>query len=803
MGLRPHKKVGILITHGTDTMAWTFHFLRYALKNLPCNISITGSQIPLEWLFGGSDAPKNIENSIRLLTYIRGPGIFLVFNDGKVGFDDNIRKINMWDECAFDGNKTFEFMLDYIKHISGTYELIKPRRLDALIHISTGGTIESERADEGYLRPRERPDVVRSYLSKFEGIFFVDLIPRSISQTKDSSNITPEDWKEICEIIEKELRDLGYTTYSDLKFNDRVGIVTPSPLMKTEDYIKIFKMFDGIIISGYGGGNVNILEESEYSVLKAIEWAINNGKYVVLGSQVDIGISEPIYETGWKAIEKGALPAGDFGIPKSQIKLAYILGHEDLIDHVSKKYNIDKRKLISIAFLSGMQFRSLHTKRRIEKLLGLRIPETDPFFNKSFEEAVEELIKFLTLKKAGVVRVKNIDSLIAQIPNLENLKDFVVIIKPDSIIGYNRWGEEIDGAKNIEYIINSAFEWNVITIDFTKVSYSQLKDFLRKNGLSIGEFFRKSKYIFLEGGRPSIYDDSSFKYGFSKKDYMDLLQEIILNRSISSAPATYICLSHQGLVETLRNIIVDIIENKGNFEKELASVNRDAAKEFLDLLESIDKKGRNITVYDDRGNIRARGYRDTYFCVSKNEKIELEIKSLKPYKLPKNIDKDILKEYLITTKLGSGILEDLVDVDKIDVSLIHGDEVNEEAVLFINYTLRKLHEFTKKYYKYILRAENLKNILTRLPIGIEILCSTYYYDEEKPLTQVSGLAVYYFDYNENMLLRDFSYQFHPEILSDMRSFENVYNKEISIKDDGVKLLITTIYSAFTKSWMKI
>lgn len=37
----------ILITHGTDTLAWTYAAVRYVVKNNIVNIAITGSQIPM------------------------------------------------------------------------------------------------------------------------------------------------------------------------------------------------------------------------------------------------------------------------------------------------------------------------------------------------------------------------------------------------------------------------------------------------------------------------------------------------------------------------------------------------------------------------------------------------------------------------------------------------------------------------------------------------------------------------------------------------------------------------------------
>ncbi|NIS32461.1 MAG: L-asparaginase 1, partial [Actinobacteria bacterium] len=38
---------GIVVTHGTDAMAYTASALSYVLRNLPCPVILTGSQRPL------------------------------------------------------------------------------------------------------------------------------------------------------------------------------------------------------------------------------------------------------------------------------------------------------------------------------------------------------------------------------------------------------------------------------------------------------------------------------------------------------------------------------------------------------------------------------------------------------------------------------------------------------------------------------------------------------------------------------------------------------------------------------------
>ena len=98
------KNIAILITHGTDTLAWTHAFVRYALKNNRINIAITGSQIPLPAMPSFSDAYINIANSVHFLTNIEPAHIFTVFNYGSQAFSDSLYKVDRWNNNAFAGD---------------------------------------------------------------------------------------------------------------------------------------------------------------------------------------------------------------------------------------------------------------------------------------------------------------------------------------------------------------------------------------------------------------------------------------------------------------------------------------------------------------------------------------------------------------------------------------------------------------------------------------------------------------------------------------------------------------------------
>ncbi len=68
---------GIILIHGTDTMAYTASMLCFMLKNLPVPLVLTGSQLPIGYSM--SDAADNFQMAVQMV--ISGcPGIFLAFN---------------------------------------------------------------------------------------------------------------------------------------------------------------------------------------------------------------------------------------------------------------------------------------------------------------------------------------------------------------------------------------------------------------------------------------------------------------------------------------------------------------------------------------------------------------------------------------------------------------------------------------------------------------------------------------------------------------------------------------------------
>jgi L-asparaginase len=68
---------GIVITHGTDTMAYTSSVLTFILKNIPIPVVLTGSQLPITHPL--TDAKDNLFCAFAMAAS-GAPGVFLAFN---------------------------------------------------------------------------------------------------------------------------------------------------------------------------------------------------------------------------------------------------------------------------------------------------------------------------------------------------------------------------------------------------------------------------------------------------------------------------------------------------------------------------------------------------------------------------------------------------------------------------------------------------------------------------------------------------------------------------------------------------
>jgi L-asparaginase/Glu-tRNA(Gln) amidotransferase subunit D len=379
-------KSAILITHGTDTLAWTHAFVRYAIKNNNLNIAITGSQIPMPDLGDFSDAYINIGNSLRFLTNLTPPNIVTVFNYGANAFSDSLHKINRWDNNAFTGDLVARMEWEEIKFHDKTISISQQEKLEKLYLVTTGGTIESSFNEEGVLVPGK--NVLMGFIAQRFSSFFKEISQQPVFAI-DSSDLTFDRMKQIALKVEECIRDSGnYDAFADLNFSNNIKTIYTDPFKTTEQYIAEADGAEAVVIAGYGGGNITIDNYSENNIIPLIKELKTNNIPVVLTSQVALGPADFVYQNAWEAIKAGAISGVDLSIPEIQIRLSYLVGHKNQIKEAALSNNLEYSQLFESLFISGMKFRTQKSLNMYQKLKGFNAHPNDLLINFSFDESL-------------------------------------------------------------------------------------------------------------------------------------------------------------------------------------------------------------------------------------------------------------------------------------------------------------------------------------------------------------------------------------------------------------------------------
>jgi L-asparaginase/Glu-tRNA(Gln) amidotransferase subunit D len=429
---RPRKnQKAVLITHGTDTMAWGFSVLKYMLKGLNFNIAITGSMEPLNnKLFATSDAIGNVHSALLSLYKMPPPSLSFIFDNGKKLFQNHIFKQDQQAADAFIGPvdarvKNHEFSFSdprkYFPFIG---------KIKNLIVIPTGGTIDSQFEEGKGFCPTG--NLVISYLTAELQQYYEEITTSSLNPSVDSSNMTMKRWQEIAQKIDRYTPD---GCESDLYgFDPGVKIIYLNPFISEDDYNYYLNAANGIVILGYGSGNGNIeccehskidndqigycanpqkasfaqecaevftihpcaghrirednSQEKSTEILspcagRSCKNACNTTefvakcfllkKYVVMCSQAPAGPCDFEYQTGLNLIRAGAIPGADMSIAEAHTKLSYILGHmeymEEKIRQLNDRKNISLYQVVCSSMLAGVSFRSEQSRTRYLKLM--------------------------------------------------------------------------------------------------------------------------------------------------------------------------------------------------------------------------------------------------------------------------------------------------------------------------------------------------------------------------------------------------------------------------------------------------
>ncbi len=400
-------KIGFLVTHGTDTMAWGVTMLQYMLKNFRYYVIMTGSQFPMQPVYSSSDGYPNVRVAVELLARAHrkiGPNnVLVVFGYGKQLIVSGLMKIKKWDMDAFIGVKGGESSWDDFKIYKADIELEKNSlisRLDELYIIRTGGTIEADTDPKTGALDATSEDIVRNFIKSDERLVecFNKLPASHLVVAKDSSNMDIKDWIALGDKITEIASQYDPAIRCDKEFDFSVRVLYTNPFMRSNEYeVALKNSRSGLVVAGYGGGNCNLAKDRKTkkpepcSMERMLDLAKKQGTVVVLTSQVPEEPSDFRYNVGKIPIsDYGALPSGNLSVPECQIRLAYILGHRSIIEKVATEHKITTYDLARAAFIAGLEFRNEFSRRDFQNIIEEEIAllDRDPFMNMEFEDAL-------------------------------------------------------------------------------------------------------------------------------------------------------------------------------------------------------------------------------------------------------------------------------------------------------------------------------------------------------------------------------------------------------------------------------
>ena len=115
--------------------------------------------------------------------------------------------------------------------------------------------------------------------------------------------------------------------------NDRVAMIPVYPGIKPEIIEYLAQTHSGIVIEGYGAGNLPT--DENINLIPAIKSAIERKVPVVVCTQCILGSTEmELYQVGRAALDVGAIPAMDMTPETSMVKLMWVLGQTDDIESI-------------------------------------------------------------------------------------------------------------------------------------------------------------------------------------------------------------------------------------------------------------------------------------------------------------------------------------------------------------------------------------------------------------------------------------------------------------------------------------
>ena len=375
--------------------------------------------------------------------------------------------------------------------------------------------------------------------------------------------------------------------------------------------------------------------------------------------------------------------------------------------------------------------------------------------------------------------------------NNDLLRHSLCILEPADHVGHNSCGETVRASLNVACLAQSIADCDSILFPLWETP--DLDRTLLLQTLS------RCMAVVVEGGHPTVREADSFKTcQWSLQDLQHLCEELILCRQSRTPPVIFICLGHQLAAQAHVHLIQRATRDIHAHCERTLKDNIHALQGLLATCKTIESIGDDLNIFKNGKDKIADNWKHPQFAVGVNEIPEVGHCELIHYDHNKQHPSPHFNELLLTHAVSSenynGIIEHSISYEKnLNIVMFHTDEVNEEAILFANWSYNKLNQALIPCRKLI--AISPLAWLLKLPSSVEILCSTM--AQGKLCTEVAATCISYLDFETKSIRRSFSCQFHPELLDDLREFSKSgvpNHAELKI-DDGVRMLMRILYEA--------
>lgn len=368
-------------------------------------------------------------------------------------------------------------------------------------------------------------------------------------------------------------------------------------------------------------------------------------------------------------------------------------------------------------------------------------------------------------------------------------RNAIAIIEPWEYVGQNPLGEDVRASLNVAYIAQKIADCDSILFP---VWSSGLLD-----PDAVVPLITSGLAVVVEGGDPSVRDGSTFAASkCSLNELHCLVEKLLISRSPTSALALFICLGHQLAAQGHINLIKQAVRQVLSLDFLPRDHDGKMLKALKRVCQEIEKIGSSLKITKRNGHVIAEGWDHPEFAVGPNEHKEVGERQLHHYKSPDGealgIPQELISAHEITADEYEGVIDTAIEYEReVNIAMFHSDEVNEEAILFANWAYRLLHDAIIPH-RSVLAGSRLSWLL-KLPDAIEMLCSTAI--DNEIVTECSATCIIYKDFESKQIRRSFTCQFHPELLSDLRtvgtseppSYAQLKN------DDGARLFARLLY----------